>query len=407
MVLQEGPTADCVRSIGAYRKRLLLMFAMVGSIATMLFIAVTPRFYLLSALWATLGNIGFGASFVLLNAFLPVLVRHHPDLLFDEEPLYLSTPDSTEGHSLLTNSESIHAFSRNGDRPRRNSPELALSTQISSYGIATGYTGAVLLQTFSIMVVLYTGSTLMSLKIVLFIIGLWWFVFTLPAAMWLRPRPGPPLPTDTKESLDGSAAIAQQRSWWGYVKYSWTGLGKTMLRARRLKDVMFFLAAWFLVSDGVATVSGTAVLFAKTNLQMRPAQLAMISVVSTITGVAGAFTWPRISKTFNRTPSQTILICMCVFLIIPIYGLLGFIPAIQDMGFGGLTSPWEMYLLGAVYGFVLGGISGYCRSVFGELSTCPLSIRFLLPATSGNIYCRSPAWERSSILRLVRGDGQR
>lgn len=26
-----------------------------------------------------------------------------------------------------------------------------------------------------------------------------------------------------------------------------------------------------------------------------------------------------------------------------------------------------MYALGAVYGFVLGGISGYCRSVFGEL----------------------------------------
>lgn len=26
-----------------------------------------------------------------------------------------------------------------------------------------------------------------------------------------------------------------------------------------------------------------------------------------------------------------------------------------------------MYVLGAVYGFVLGGLSSYCRSVFGEL----------------------------------------
>src|SRR5690606_480825 len=49
------------------------------------------------------------------------------------------------------------------------------------------------------------------------------------------------------------------------------------------------------------------------------------------------------------------------------YGLLGFLPAVQRSGIGGLTQPFEMYVLGAVYGFVLGGISGYCRSVFGEL----------------------------------------
>jgi UMF1 family MFS transporter len=134
---------------------------------------------------------------------------------------------------------------------------------------------------------------------------------------------------------------------------------------------MFFLGAWFLISDGVATVSGTAVLFAKTNLHMPPAGVAMISVISTVCGVLGAFGWPKVASYFNRTPSQTILICICVFEIIPLYGLLGFIPAVQRSGFGGLTNPWEMYLLGAIYGFVLGGVSGYCRSVFGELSMCP------------------------------------
>lgn len=101
---------------------------------------------------------------------------------------------------------------------------------------------------------------------------------------------------------------------------------------------------------------------------MKPAALAFISVISTVSGVGGAFAWPRIAEVFKRTPSQTILICCMVFELIPLYGLLGFIPAVQESGFGGLTSPWEMYLLGAVYGFVLGGVSGYCRSVYGELS---------------------------------------
>lgn len=63
---------------GQYRKKLLLIFAFVGSIATMLFLPVTPAMYLFGSLWAIVGNVCFGASFVLLNSFLPLLVRHHP-----------------------------------------------------------------------------------------------------------------------------------------------------------------------------------------------------------------------------------------------------------------------------------------------------------------------------------------
>ncbi|PWW75149.1 MFS general substrate transporter [Tuber magnatum] len=353
----------------AYRKWLLLAFAAVGSLATMAFITVSARYYLFAALWTVLGNIGFGASFVLLNAFLPVLVRHHPKLVY-EEPLVRATttisvrsPDSDEDQSLLGYQESEDG---------KNSGALALSTQISSIGIAVGYTAAVILQIFAIVILLLTGSTTWSLQLVLFSIGAWWFLFTIPTAVWLEPRPGPPLPSLPRPVSNGpppgdTSLVVDDRSWWGYVKYAWVGLGKTIMRARRLKDVMLFLAAWFLVSDGVATVSGTAVLFAKTNLKMKPAALALISVISTISGVGGAFAWPKIAQTFNRTPSQTILICILVFEFIPLYGLLGFIPAIQRSGIGGLTSPTEMYGLGAVYGFVLGGVSGYCRSVFGEL----------------------------------------
>lgn len=136
---------------------------------------------------------------------------------------------------------------------------------------------------------------------------------------------------------------------------------------------------------------------------MKPAALALISVISTISGVGGAFAWPKIAQTFNRTPSQTILICILVFEFIPLYGLLGFIPAVKRSGIGGLTSPAEMYGLGAVYGFVLGGVSGYCRSVFGELSTCSLSLS--IPSIS-NVAISTPRL-RSSLLRPLRCNRQR
>ena len=63
---------------GEHRKSLMITFAIIGSLATMLFLPVTPTVYILGSLWAVVGNVCFGASFVLLNSFLPLLVRHHP-----------------------------------------------------------------------------------------------------------------------------------------------------------------------------------------------------------------------------------------------------------------------------------------------------------------------------------------
>jgi len=215
-----------------------------------------------------------------------------------------------------------------------------------------------LVQMLSVLILRMTGADLFSLRVVLFVIGLWWLAFTIPAAFWLRSRPGPPL----SFGKDG-----RTHTWFGYVTYSWTTLGKTIMRARRLKDVLLFLAAWFMISDAVATVSGTAILFAKTTLGMNSSALALINVVVTLSGIIGAFTWSKVSRTMQLRPSHTILTCICVFEVIPLYGLLGYVPAVQRYGSFGLQQPWEMYPLGAVYGLVLGGLSSYCRSLFGEL----------------------------------------
>ena len=323
---------------------------------------------------AIVSNTCFGASFVLLNSFLPVLVRHHPSIQ-EELAATVSNSEDEAGYdeticdeceaptdSLLRSLEAP-AILPVPLSPTPASPALQLSTQISSYGIGIGYIAAVIVQTLGIAIVIVAGSlttsTTLTLRVVLFFVGLWWFVFTIPAALWLRPRPGPPLAFTTEGK--------QRRSWAGYIAYAWRSLGKTILRARRLKDVVLFLGAWFLLSDSIATVSGTAVLFAKTELQMKPAALALISLIGTLAGVVGAFSWSTLSRWLNIRPSQTIIACVCLFEVIPVYGLLGYIPAVKRFGVFGLQKPWEMYPLGAIYGFVLGGLSSYCRSLFGEL----------------------------------------
>ncbi|RMZ86803.1 hypothetical protein DV736_g5972, partial [Chaetothyriales sp. CBS 134916] len=343
---------------GRYRKTLLLVFAFAGSIGTMLFIGVVPSVYLLGALLAIIGNTCFGASFVLLNSFLPLLVRHHPSIIQEHDactgPEQADTGQGMD-EGVIDSTTSLLPRDPPPTVGAAVTSELRLSTRISSYGIGIGYAAGLLVQCLCVLVVMATGSTTFSLRLALLIAGAWWFVFTLPAALWLRPRPGPPLPA------------AQSASWYSYISYAWTSLFVTIFHASQLKDILLFLGAWFLLSDAIATVSGTAVLFAKTTLGMHTAALGLINVLATLSGICGAFGWAQISARLGLVPSQTIFACIWLFELIPLYALLGFVPAIQRLGVIGLQQPWEMYPLGIIYGFVLGGLSSYCRSLFGEL----------------------------------------
>ena len=248
---------------GRFRKTFLLAFAFAGATATVLFIGVIPKVYLLGALLAIISNTCFGASFVLLNSFLPLLVRYHPSILHSrydgEGSIAGSRPSEEEDeyteqdhHELATSTSGLLVRDHPGatapsvDSPPAISPELNLSTRISSNGIGIGYIAGLVVQSVAILLVVATGSTTFSLRLVLMVVGLWWFLFTIPAAMWLRPRPGPPLPS----------ALTGHRAWVAYIIYAWKSLFKTIGHARKLKDMFIFLCAWFLLSDSIATVSG-------------------------------------------------------------------------------------------------------------------------------------------------------
>src|SRR5690606_5404601 len=126
----------------------------------------------------------------------------------------------TSRTALLAGSD-VHARRRRSQRPSEHeltSIELQLSSQISAKGVGIGYLSGLLVQCIGIVILLLMGGTTSSQRIVLFIIGLWWTVFTIPAAMWLRPRPGPPLPDRLLNGRGGA------RAWFSYFKYSWTSL---------------------------------------------------------------------------------------------------------------------------------------------------------------------------------------
>ena len=355
------------------RKTLLVVFGLIGSVASALFIFIAPPVFIIGALLVVVGVTCLGSSFVVLNSFLPVLVANDPSVQeaeisnrSEELPHLNSNGESTDQPSYETDDDFEQSTPDAGKKASSVSPELQLSTRISSKGVGLGYCAAVFVQIVSILMLFTLSKTSISkvsgtlpTRLVLLLVGIWWGTFTMISRRWLRNRPGPP--------LDVAGAGSRWRAWLRLIGFAWRSLWKTVKVAAKLREAIVFLIAWFLLSDAIATVSGTALLFARTELKMSTTSVGLLSVTATLSGMAGAFLWPVISRRFQLKSNQTIMLCIALFEIIPLYGMLAYIPLFKRWGVIGLQQPWEIFPLAFVHGAVSGGLSSYCRSFFGLL----------------------------------------
>ncbi|KKK16617.1 hypothetical protein ARAM_000519 [Aspergillus rambellii] len=354
---------------------------LVQALTLVSFSALADYVYVLGAVLVIIGVTCLGSSFVVLNSFLPILVANDPSLKSKptgetgEELHRLNTAEEDASLRSWTDDEepgirSSAARFEKTSGSTSTSPELQLSTSISSRGVGLGYCAAVFVQILSILLLFTLSKTRISksfptlpLRCVLLLVGIWWCGFTFVCKRWLRDRPGPPL----EDISQGSGYRQKWRVWLRLVGFAWKSLWKTVKVAVRLRQVVIFLAAWFLLSDAMATVSGTAILFARTELHLSNTFVGLLSITATTSGMAGAFLWPVVSRWFGLASNHTVLLCLALFEIIPLYGMLAHIPVVQKWGVLGLQQPWEIFPLGVIHGVVSGGLSSYCRSLFGEL----------------------------------------
>jgi UMF1 family MFS transporter len=352
----------------------MLMFtSYMGALASCLFIFISPSLYYLAPVLVLVGVSSLGCSFVLLNAFLPLLVANHPDNNTAGKSLSSDSASDVELESLNPingpSSSAHHHFD-----PDRLKRDLERSAQISSKGVGYGYMSAVFVQVVAILIIyLFSKTSLsktspsLSIRVILFMVGLWWAIFSIPTLLWLRPRPGPPLPTQDNQGFAGRKSSSRLRTFLFYTSFSLRSFYRTLKRAIKLRQTLLFLISWFLLSDAVATISGTAVLFARTELHMGTIAIALLSITSIGSGIVGAFAWPRVQRHYGLQPKTVLLCCVAGMEIIPLYGLLGFIPAFKSLGFIGLQKAWEIYPIAVIHGIVMGGISSYARSVYAPL----------------------------------------
>jgi UMF1 family MFS transporter len=215
----------------------------------MLFIFVVPEIYLVAPILVIIGVTCLGSSFVVLNSFLPLLAGNHPTVHETDgknHPSANSMEMLSPGSRQRESSEHHESHRVNGLYPaRRKTDSLALkvSTEISSKGVGIGYTAALFVQLLSILLLYLmsktNSSSTLAVRMVLLFVGLWWFCGTIPAYLYLRDRPGPPLKSALSKGNKLTSCLA-------YVVFAWSSLWTTIKIALRLPQVIVFLVA---VSD--------------------------------------------------------------------------------------------------------------------------------------------------------------
>jgi len=212
---------------------LLFGFAALGSLSSICFFLLpsSSPIWPFSSLLAILANIGFGASTVVLNAYLPRLAVS-------------SLPFSDQ----------------------RDTEKLSRETaRISSHGIALGYTAGILLLLLTVLPVQRAGGSTDALRFAIGGSGVWWALFSIPALLLLPSARGSeeaqnPGVTEEREGLltsepasEAAPVVAIEWNMRREVVDAWRRLGN-MLRwenIRRLRNTFRYLAAWFLLSDGI------------------------------------------------------------------------------------------------------------------------------------------------------------
>lgn len=303
-----------------FKRKILLFFGVVGSLSLVFISQLRADQYYWLPVLCVIANSSYGVVNVVGNSLLPVFVS---DLI---------KIDPTEA---ATNVDT-------------------LTSAVSGCGASIGYCSALFVQIISVVLVKKSKSHDNVQWATLFV-GIWWIAWQSPMA-WLLQDVNPIL---TEEVLDPESD-ANTGFKWHYMKYGWIALFKALEHAKLLKDVVIFLVGWFIISDSVTTINSTAILFSKTELKMSTLNLIVISILTMLNAILGAYLIPHyISSKFNWSAQLTLKYIICWASVIPLYGMLGFI-----FNGIGLKHPFEMYIMAIWYGISLGGLSAVSRSVF-------------------------------------------
>ncbi|HEY81260.1 MAG TPA: MFS transporter [Anaerolineae bacterium] len=262
------PILGAIADYSRLKKRLMLFFAFIGAIATLLLFFVTPDIAFLGTngavvmggLLFVIANLSFGAAVVLYNAFLPDIA----------EPMERD--------------------------------------QVSSYGWALGYLGGGIALAIALGLFTLMEDKGLAVRLGLALAGAWWLLFTLAfPARHLRQRP--PL----KKLPPGENYLSQG------VKQILRTL-KTI--HRDYPETLKYLVAYLIYNDGIQTVIVVATLFAASELGAEADVLMILILMIQFIAFFGALAFGWLAQRIGAKKSILLSLVIWAGIVIYAYALL-------------------------------------------------------------------------------------
>ena len=253
------PVVGAVADRSPSKRRLLALFAGVGSGATMLLFFVRDGHFIAGGLLLVLANVAFGASIVVYNAFLPEI----------------STPDERD--------------------------------TVSARGWALGYLGGFILLLLNLVLFSTYESLGLSkgeaVRICLLSAGVWWALFALIPLRRLVDRP--PVHVLGGEH-DGPV-----------VRGAFKQLGRTLADLRLFPQTLLFLVAFLLFNDGIQAAIAFSATYGSEELELEEQTLILAILVVQLVAFFGALLLGRIART--QGAKKTILGSLVVWTVVVFY----------------------------------------------------------------------------------------
>ena len=260
------PILGAIADYSNLRKRLMQVFAVSGSIATMFMFFITAQTWWLGCLLFIAANLCFGAAVVFYNAFLPEI----------------ADPDDRE--------------------------------RVSSAGYALGYLGGGLLLTLNLVLYLMRDTigidSGLAVRINLFSGGLWWFGWSFVTWRLLRSR-------------DIARVIPPGET---YLSTGLKQLWATFKETAKYPHTIRFLFAYLLYNDGIQTVFAAASVFAaaplvRGGLGIEQGMLTQVILMIQFVAFGGALLFGRIAIRIGA--KRALIIGLVVWTVVVIYAYLG------------------------------------------------------------------------------------
>ncbi len=250
------------------KKRLMALFCYIAVIANCLLFFVQGNLYLLGGLLFIIANVGFGASIVFYNAFLPDI----------------TTEDQAD--------------------------------KVSSRGFAYGYLGGAILLVLNLLLVLRAEqlgiSAGFAVRLSLLSAGVWWGGFAIISFYLLKSRP-------KKKTLPPGQS---------YITAGFKEIVDTFKELRRLPLTARYLLGYLIYNDGIQTVIFAASAFLEQELFPggNPVFLLEIFLMVQFVAVAGALIFERLAYLIKTKNAIIVSLVIWAGIVIYAYQFLNSVP---------------------------------------------------------------------------------